>query len=419
MPVCWQVEAHMFSLTRFFSITSLVAFIAVTLALTLFYRQAAVADLIALRQENNVALTQTFANSLWPEFAEFVAGASEFSAAELQAHPQTALLHAAVLDQMRGLSVIKVKVYDLNGLTVYSSEYAQIGQDKSDNAGYVSARSGTVATELTHRDTFSAFEQVIEDRDVISSYIPIRRGPGGPVEGVFEVYDDVTALLDRIEQTEREIVAVVVGVLAVLYAALFFIVRHGDAMIRQQTAERLRAERSRLESEDRLRTVINSAPVMLWAVDKDKKVTLLEGRGLPNWGLAADGAVGRKISEIPGMVPEIERDIDRALAGKEQVSVTEINDFVFDMRYMPVRGQNGDIVGVLGVATDITERTLAEGALGEAHQNLEARNKQLERVHEFLNTTLEMMEDSIQRGSTQGEIMAYLSQARTQFKKLA
>lgn len=57
-----------------------------------------------------------------------------------------------------------------------------------------------MATELTHRDSFSAFEETIEDRDVLSSYIPIRRGDAtAQVEGVFEVYSDVTFLLAEVK----------------------------------------------------------------------------------------------------------------------------------------------------------------------------------------------------------------------------
>ena len=186
----------MFRLLRYFSITSLIAFITVTALLGVFYRQTAVTDLIELEESKNVALTQSFANSLWEQFAPFVSAVSGLSAEELRAHPEITSLRQAVLNQMENLSVVKVKVYNLNGLTVFSTEASQIGDDKSTNAGYLSARDGLVATELTHRDTFSAFEETIEDRDVLSSYIPIRRGDAtAPVEGVFEIYSDVTFLL--------------------------------------------------------------------------------------------------------------------------------------------------------------------------------------------------------------------------------
>ncbi len=46
----------MFRLTRFFSVTSLTAFVIVTALLGVFYRQAAIDDLLTLGERNNVML---------------------------------------------------------------------------------------------------------------------------------------------------------------------------------------------------------------------------------------------------------------------------------------------------------------------------------------------------------------------------
>ena len=92
--------------------------------------QAAIDDLITVGERNNVALTQTFANSLWTDFQPFVASATGMSGDELRADPETARLQEAVLALMDNLSVIKVKVYDLEGLTVFSTEAEQMGDEK-------------------------------------------------------------------------------------------------------------------------------------------------------------------------------------------------------------------------------------------------------------------------------------------------
>jgi len=139
---------------------------------------------------------------------------------------------------MSGIPVVKIKIYNLSGLTVFSTEEKQIGEDKSNNAGYLSARSGKAASELTHRDTFSAFEQTIENRDLISSYIPVRRSEGGSVEGVFELYYDVTPFLQKIKQTQEVVVIGVVLLLGFLYGVLFLIVRRADRIIKRQDGER-------------------------------------------------------------------------------------------------------------------------------------------------------------------------------------
>jgi signal transduction histidine kinase len=89
----------------------------------------------------------------------------------------------------------------------------------------------------------------MEDRDLLQSYVPIRRGGAdGPIEGVLELYDDVTPLLQRIQQTRSNVVLGVILTLAALYGILFFVVRRADRIIRcqhtalQQTNAHLQAE---------------------------------------------------------------------------------------------------------------------------------------------------------------------------------
>ena len=243
----------MFKLQRYFSITSLVAFAIVTIVLSTFYRQVALKDLRDLAERNNVALTKTFANSIWPEFGSFVNSASDVNVEDLKSHPENIKLGDAVQAQMAGLTILKVKVYNLNGLTVFSTEADQIGDDKSDNAGYLSAKSGEVASELTHRDTFSSFEGVIEDRDVISSYVPIYgEDTSNGVEGVFEIYDDVTDLLQKINTTQRIITIGVILTLGALYVALYFIIRRAELILKKMNSERAAAEKKLKESHAQL-----------------------------------------------------------------------------------------------------------------------------------------------------------------------
>jgi hypothetical protein len=224
-----------FQLLRYFTITSLIAFVAVAVLLVTFYRQLAVNELIEIGESKNAAITQSFSNVIWPEFESFLGSTSGLSAEEIRAHPETARLRQAVLEQTQGLSVIKIKIYNLQGITIFSTQESQIGEDKSENAGFLTARDGGLASELTHRDTFSAFEGEIEDRDVISSYVPIRQGGSG-VEGVFEVYDDVTPLLDKISIAQRNIAIGVTGILVLLFVVLFLLVSRADNLIKQQFA---------------------------------------------------------------------------------------------------------------------------------------------------------------------------------------
>ena len=227
-----------FRLVRYFSIASLVAVALVATLLGLVYRQTALSDLTKLAETHNVALTQALSNSIWPQFAPFVPSISRLSGDELQAHPQTAKLYDAVLRQMKGLAVVKIKIYNLEGMTIFSTQTSQIGEDKSANPGFLAARSGRVASALTRRGKVYVFEGTIENRDFITSYIPVRPGGlEGPVEAVFELYYDVTPVIQRMVRTQGTVTAGVILISGLLYGALFFIVRRADRTIKQQDSQ--------------------------------------------------------------------------------------------------------------------------------------------------------------------------------------
>ena len=232
-----------FHLLRYFTITSLIAFVLVAVSLVTFYRQIAVNDLIGIGESKNVAITQAFSNSIWPEFSVFLGSLSGQSAEQIRAHPEIARLQQAAHDQMQGLSIIKVKIYNMQGITTFSTQADEIGEDKSKNAGFLTGLHGNVASELTPRNTFSVFENEIENpnRDVISSYIPVQHGDSGVV-GVFEIYDDVTPLLQNISIAQRNIAIGVTMILVLLYIILFLLVRRADNLIKQQFVEQQEAE---------------------------------------------------------------------------------------------------------------------------------------------------------------------------------
>ena len=268
----------MFRLLRYFSLTSLVSIAAVAAALGFLHRTIAVQSLVAMGESNNRALTTVLVNSMWPRLEPYLAKADSLPTAELKAHPELGALSSAMLEHVRGLSVAKVKVYDLRGRTVFSSEAKQIGDDKSANAGFRGARDGGVLSELTHRNQFSAFEGTIENRDLLSTYLPARATPGGPILAVFEVYDDVTPFLARITRTQWTLVTGVVGILCLLYGVLFVIVRHAEKVLRRQYSEREAAEAALREAHALLEQRVSERTAELARSNHELEAEIVERR---------------------------------------------------------------------------------------------------------------------------------------------
>lgn len=239
-----------FPLVRYFALTSLFFFLATGSALGYFYREMALQRMLQQQEAGNVNLTRVFANTLWRRhFSALLQASAETPSQELKNLSRIQEIHGEVLPLMRGSTTYKIKVYDPRGRTVYSSELGQIGEDKSSNPGFRGAMAGEIRTELVHKEKFSAFEQVVENRDLIQSYIPQYDDNATQPAGVFEIYSDATPFLAEIHRTERLLALLVVASLGALFAALFLIVRHADRLIRRQEGEHRATQQQLAQSE--------------------------------------------------------------------------------------------------------------------------------------------------------------------------
>ncbi len=232
----------MSKLFRYTSFVGLVAVVAVIVALSWFYRRLAFEALIESETRSNVALTRTFANSIWPRYAVFVRHAGEIPPPDLRARVEIGELQQDLKVLAKGLDVVKVKIYNLDGLTVFSTDFRQIGEDKSENPGFRGARVGTTVSDITFRDRFDAWEGVINDRNLIATYVPVHTDAAAAVEAVMEVYSDVTALVSKMERTQSQIVIGVVGAVSVLYLLMLWMAGRADRLLRQQEAQRVANE---------------------------------------------------------------------------------------------------------------------------------------------------------------------------------
>lgn len=200
--------------------------------------------LLRFGESRNVALTQAFSSTIWPQFRSFANAAELLDADALRRHPDIAKLSQSVRDAVRNTPTVRVKIYQLDGRTLFSTDATQIGASNGSDAGFLSARLGLALSEITHHDKFSAFDGEFVNRDVLSSYIPLRSSADAPIEGVMTIYTDITDLLASDEREERLVTLSVVAVLTALYGILFFIVRHADSVIRKQYEQQRRIEQS-------------------------------------------------------------------------------------------------------------------------------------------------------------------------------
>jgi diguanylate cyclase (GGDEF)-like protein len=230
------------SLLRYSQLLALGAILAVVAVLTLLYRGLVLDSLIASETHSNVALTRAFVNATWPSHAGFVARAGDLPPSVLPSRPEIARIDTDLRRLAAGLSVVKVKIYDLQGLTVFSSEARQIGEDRASNPGFRAARAGQPASEITYRDHFDAWEGAIAERNILSTYVPVRRSDGAPVEAVLEVYSDVTGLVERMARAQWEVLAGVLAAMAAIYGVMQLIFGRYRRLLREQETQRAAQE---------------------------------------------------------------------------------------------------------------------------------------------------------------------------------
>ncbi|MEO8653957.1 MAG: histidine kinase [Ramlibacter sp.] len=223
----------MFKLLRYYSAASLVAVLATAVLLTWFYRQVAVAGIVHLAERNNLNLAQVAMNPIKPALLQFLDAAAELGPGSASP-PLPPELARSISNMMREDSFIsRIKIYNRQGVVVFSSAPAQVGDDQSQNEGFITAMRGGIGSELVYRDTFS-FDGVTEEDNLMQTYLPVRAGPAEPIRGVFELYADVNNLMHQAERTQMIVAAGAILILLALYATLVAIVHHANNIIEQQ-----------------------------------------------------------------------------------------------------------------------------------------------------------------------------------------
>jgi len=162
----------------------------------------------------------------------------------------------------------------------------------------------------------------------------------------------------------RGLIAAVAVVLGVA------LVRFRIAAIRGRNRALREEMRRHSETEARLRTVISHSPVVLFALDGNGVFTLSDGLALETIGLKPGEAVGHSALEMYHDNPAIVENLRACLAGEEREwSATEAGR-VFEVRGAPLRDDDGRVTGMIGVATDVTERVDAESERQQLQEQL-------------------------------------------------
>jgi two-component system cell cycle sensor histidine kinase/response regulator CckA len=183
------------------------------------------------------------------------------------------------------------------------------------------------------------FARVLKARDAVTvDDLSIWRKDGSKVA--------VRAFAKPLFNDEREIASV---------AVVFFDV----------TAE-VNAGRAQVDAQELLRLVVNNAPIILHATDRSGLVTVSAGRGLASIGHKPGELVGRSVHDLYRGEPAVLTNRERVLAGEELRIKSRVGEFTLESCLVPMRAPSGEIDGVIGVTTNVTEAERMQAQLLEA-----------------------------------------------------
>lgn len=115
-----------------------------------------------------------------------------------------------------------------------------------------------------------------------------------------------------------------------------------------------RAEAALLESELKLKNIIARSPIILFNIDRNGDITLFRGKAATGISIKPESVIGKNLREFTNELPIRIEDFTKACLGNETTFKTEVKGHHFDVSYIPIRDENKEITGMMGVAIEIT-----------------------------------------------------------------
>lgn len=125
----------------------------------------------------------------------------------------------------------------------------------------------------------------------------------------------------------------------------------------------VKAERELEQTQSRLDAVISQAPIAIFTLDPDGRFTFAAGKALEHAGLSEPELLGKSAFDLFPDLPDLLSAISQALTGHSALAVAEFRGASYEIQYVPIKGEDGAVQSVIGVARDVTDTILARKQL--------------------------------------------------------
>jgi len=375
------LAATRFPLLRRISITSLLATLITATLLIFLYQQDQLDEHQEIAAQENEKTAIHLSHLMDGQINTYIAATAGLDTQALRAYPGIAPFNAT-LDTVREHAILKLKLYNPSGITLFSSVPDDIGGiSRNPDMPQKALASGT-QHRLEFRDTFRTPVGEIRDRQILATYVPLTHAEKRI--GVLEIYADITPAFDRVYAKTANIALIIFGAFTALYATLFLSAFRADRAIAEWQKTVADNNRKLTESEARLRTTINSALDAVISIDAESRLIGFNPAAEAMFGWQREEVIGRPMPEL--LIPERHRShhqngIARYLQTGEtntlnrRFEITALRrdgtEFPIELTIAPIR--EGDHVIFTAYLRDITERKQAEEGLRESrafHQSV-------------------------------------------------
>ena len=224
----------MFKLQKYYSITSALIILPVVAMVVYLFHSYALDHAIKNGEAQNIEMAKVLSNALHKPLIELLTVNDFDSQARME---RIRDLHNQIARISKNIPVVKVKFYSLDGMTQYSSAFSQIGLSKKGNPRFTESRDTKKAiSKMSFRESFGAFSGTKKNIHVVETYIPFFQDNNDEILAVFELYSDVSHLIDEAYVDVYQVTAILLATSALLYLVLLIIIRRADKILKNQNA---------------------------------------------------------------------------------------------------------------------------------------------------------------------------------------
>lgn len=187
--------------------------------------------------------------------------------------------------------------------------------------------------------------------------------------------------------------------LAILAAALSVFAMRRWRELETEIVERVQIEQALVDSEERYRTLAESAQDFIFIADRKGVIIYLNSYAAGKLGSTPETFVGKSLGLVfpPEMAEVQQLELKKVFADGvplyvENMATLEGSEVWLSTSLVPIKDEKGAFDDVLGISRDITQRKLAEDALSRTKDGLELmvneRTSELENLNQRLKLEL-------------------------------